>query len=96
MCLDLTSGFLRLTIHERDIYLTALSDAEGKLWEYVCCGFSLKTIPSAFANYVGGSIIEVKKGVRNLLDGIIFPTWTVAEQFDLIREVVDCLRRNRL
>ena len=55
-CLDLVSGFLQLTIHEADRHLTAFRDAEGKLWEYVRCGFGLKMVPSAFTNYVGGSI----------------------------------------
>ena len=44
-CLDLASGFLQLTIHEADRHLTAFRDAEGKLWEYVRCGFGLKTVP---------------------------------------------------
>ena len=73
-CLDLASGFLQLTIHEAGRFLTAFRDAEGKLWEYVRCGFGLKTVPSAFANYIGDSIMEVKrKRVRNWLDGIITP-----------------------
>ena len=65
-CLDLASGFLQLTTHETDRHLTALRDGEIKLWEYLSCGFGLETVPSAFANYVGGSIMGVKKkGMRN-------------------------------
>ena len=41
-CLDLASGFLQLTIRESDRHLTAFRVAEGKLWEYVRCGFGLK------------------------------------------------------
>ena len=96
-CLDLASGFLQLTIHEADRHLTAFRDAEGKLWEYVRCGFSLKTVPSAFANYVGGSIMEVnKEGVRNWLVDIIIPTKTVVEQLDLLRKTFECLRQKKL
>ena len=47
-------GFLQLEIHEDDQHLTAFRDADEKLYEYVRCGFGLKTVPSAFANYVGG------------------------------------------
>ena len=96
-CLDLASGFLQLTIHEADRHLTAFRDAEGKLWEYVRCGFGLKTVPSAFANYVGGSIMDVKKkGVRNWLDDMIIPTRTFEQQLELLRETFDCLRRGKL
>ena len=42
-CLDLVSGFLQLTIHEADRHLTAFRNAEGKLWEYVRCGFGFQT-----------------------------------------------------
>ena len=71
-CLDLASVFLQLTVHDADRYFTAFCDVEGKLWEYVRYGFGLKTEPSACANYVGGSIMRVKKkGVRNWLDDII-------------------------
>ena len=60
-CLYLALRFLQLTIYKADRHLTAFRDAEGKLWEYVRCGFGLKTVPSAFANYVRGSIMGVKK-----------------------------------
>ena len=96
-CLDLASGFLQLTIHEEDRHLTAFRDAEGKLWEYVRCGFGLKTVPSAFANYVGGSITGVKKkGVRNCLDDMIIPTRIFEEQLELLREIFNCLRQSKL
>ena len=96
-CLDLAPGFLQLTIHEADRHLTAFRDVEGKLWEYVSCGFDLKIVPSAFANYVGGSIMGVeKKGVHNWLDDIIIPTRTLEEQLELIWETFDCLRQSRL
>ena len=96
-CLDLASGFLQLTIHGADRHLTAFHDAEGKLWEYVRCGFGLKTVPSAFANYVGGSTMRVKKkGVRNWLDDVIIPTRTFEQQVELLRETFDCLRQNKL
>ena len=42
--LDLASGFLQLTIHGADRYLTAYRDAEGKLWEYVRCAFGFKPV----------------------------------------------------
>ena len=51
--IGLASGFLQLDIHEDDRHLTAFRDADGKLYEYVRCGFGFKTVPSAFANYVG-------------------------------------------
>ena len=96
-CLDLVSGSLQLTIHEKDRCLTAFRDAEGKLWEYVRCDFGLKTAPSAFANYVGGSIMGVKnKGVHNWPDNIIVPTRTFEEQLELLRETFDCLRQSKL
>ena len=96
-CLDLASGFLQLTIHEADRHLTAFCDAEGKSWEYVRCGFGLKTVPSAFANYVGGSIMRVeKKGVRNWLDDMIIPTRTFKQQVELLRKTFDCLRQSKL
>ena len=96
-CLDLALGFLQLTIHEADRHLTALRDAEGKLWEFVHCGFGLKTVPSAFANYVGGSIMRVNnKDVRDWLDDMIIPTRTFEPQLELIREIFDCLRQSKL
>ena len=58
--IDLVSGFLQLEIHEDDRHLTAFRDADGKLYEHVRCGFGLKTVPSAFANYVGGRLLTVK------------------------------------
>ena len=59
-CLDLASEFLHLTIHEEDKYFIAFRDAEGKLWKYVRCDLCLTTVPSAFANYIGGSVMRVK------------------------------------
>ena len=93
-CLDPASGFLQLTIYEADRYLTAFRDAEGKLWEYVRCGFGLKTVPSSFfANCVDSSTMGVKKrGVRNWLDDIIIPTRTFEEQLELLCETFGCLR----
>ena len=96
-CLDLASEFLQLTIHEADSHLTTFRDAEGKLWEYVRCGFGLKTVPSSFAIYVGGSIMRVKKkGVRNWLDDMTIPTRTFEQQLELLRETFDCLRQSKL
>ena len=84
-------------IHEAGRYITAFGDAQGKVGEYVRCGFGFRTVLSAFANYVGGSIMPVeKKGVQNWLDDITIPTRTVEEQLDLIRETFDSLRRSRL
>ena len=96
-CLDLALGFIQLTTHEADRYLTAFSDTEGKLWEDVRCDCGLKTVPSDFANYVGGSIMGAKKKrVRNWLDDTIIPTRTYEEQLELIRETFDCLRQRKL
>ena len=53
---DRSSGHIRDFAFERVARLPPL-----KLWEYVRCGFGLKTVPSAFANYVCGSITRVKK-----------------------------------
>ena len=51
----------------------------------------------SFANYVGGSIMRVKKkGVRNWLDDNIIPTRTWEEQLELLRETFDCLRQSKL
>ena len=47
-CLDFASGVLQLTTLEAYRHLTAFRDAKGKLWEYVRCGFGLKTVPSTF------------------------------------------------
>ena len=64
--IDLASGFLQLEIHEDDRHLTAFRDADGKLYEYVRCGFGVKTVPSLFANYVGGRLLPVKDmGIKN-------------------------------
>ena len=91
------NGFLQLTIRESDRHLTAFCDAEGKLWEYVRCGFGLKTVPSAFANYVGGQLMPVKmKGVRIWLDDITIPTATMENQFVLLHKVFDLIRAGRL
>ena len=96
-CLDVASGFLQLTIRESDRHLTAFRDAEGKLWEFVPCGFRLKTVPSAFANSVCGQLTRVKmKGVRNWLDGIIIPTASLEDQLSLVREVFGLIRAGRL
>ena len=96
-CLDIASGFLQLMIRESDRHLTAFREAEGKLWEFVRCGFRLKTVPSAFANYVGGQLTPVKmKGVRNWLNDIIIPTASLEDQFSLVREVFDLIRAGRL
>ena len=96
-CLDLASGFLQLTIHEADSYLTAFRDAEGNLWEYVRCGFGFKTALSAFVNYVGGRIMRVKKkSVCNWLEYVITPTRKFEEQIELLRETFDYLRQSKL
>ena len=96
-CLYLASRFLQLTIYEADRHLTAFRDAEGKLWEYVRCGFGVKTVPSAFANYIRGSIMEVKKkGVHNWLGDIIIPARTCKEHLELLRETFDSLRQSKL
>ena len=58
--IDLDSEFLQLEIHEDHRHLTAFRDADRKLYEYVRCGFGLKTVPSAFANYVGGRLLPVR------------------------------------
>ena len=54
-------------------------------------------MPSAFTNYVGGSVIRVKKkGVRNWLDDMIIPIRTFEQQLKLLRETFDCLRQGKL
>ena len=53
--IDLATGLLQLEIHEDDRHLISFRDADGKLYEYVRCGFGL-TVPFAFANYVGGRL----------------------------------------
>ena len=45
----------------------------------------LKTLPSAFANYVGGRLLPVKdKGIKNWLDDIAIPSKTLEDQWGLI------------
>ena len=94
-CLDLASGFLQQIIREADRCLTTFRDAEGKLWENVHCSFGLKTVLSAFANYVGCNIM-IEKGIRNWLDDIIIPTRTFEEQLELLRETFDYLQQSEL
>ena len=85
-CLNLASEFLQLTIHDVDRYFTVFRDAERKLWENVRCDFDLKTTPSAFVKYVGGSsMIVKKKGVCNRLGDIIIRTCRFEEQLELLR-----------
>ena len=94
--IDLASGFLQLEIHEDDRHLAAFRDAEGKLYEYVRCGFGL-TVPSAFANYVGGRLLPVKdKGIQNWLHDIAIPSKTLEDQWGLLRKTLECLRQGRL
>ena len=96
-CLDPASGFLQLTIHEAERHLTVFRDAEGKLWKYVRCGFGLKTVPPAFANHVGGSIMGIKKiGARNWLDDMIISIRTFEQQLELLWETFDCLGKRKL
>ena len=84
--IDLASGFLQLEIHEDDRHLTTFRDADRKLYEYVRCGFGLKTAPSAFASYVGGRLLPVKdKGSKNRLDDIAIPSKTLEDQWGLLR-----------
>ena len=65
--------------------------------EYVHCGVGLKTVPSAFVNFVGCSIMRVKKkGVRNWLDDTSIPTRIFEERLELLRVTFDCLRRRKL
>ena len=73
-------------------------DAKGNLWGHVRYGFSLNTVPSAFANCVDGRIVRVKKkGVHKWLNSIIIIlTRTFEEQLALLRETFDCLRQSRL
>ena len=79
--IDLASGFLQLEIHEDDRHLTAFRDADGKLYKYVRCGFGLETVPSAFANYVGGRLVTVKNtGIKNWLDDIAIPSKILEDQ----------------
>lgn len=61
--LDLTSGLFQLTIHKEDRNLTTFRETKGSLWKYAPPGLGLKTEPSAFADYVQGSVMEVKKKV---------------------------------
>ena len=95
--IDLGSGFLWLEIHEDDRHLTAFRDADGKLYEYVRCGFGLKAVPSGFANYVGGRLLTVNdRGIKNWLDDIPIPSKTVEDQWGLLRQTLECLRQERL
>ena len=94
-CLDLASGFLQFTIRESDHHLTAFCDAEGRLWEYVRCGFGLKMVPSAFASSVGRQLMPVKLK----WPGIVWTTSSSLQLKDLIallREVFDLIRAGRL
>lgn len=69
--IDLASGFTKLEIAEEDKHKTAFRDAYGELWEFNRCGFGLKTLPSAFFAYIGGSLGSLRrKGVKNWLDDI--------------------------
>ena len=55
-------------VHEARDLNARFKAQSGGLWEYIRCGFGLKTMLSAFVNYVGGSIIRVKeKSVRKLV-----------------------------
>ena len=95
--IDLASGFVQLEIHEDDRHLTAFRDADGKLYEYVRCGFGLKTVFSAFVNYAGGRLLTVKdKGIKNWLDNIVIPSKTLENQWGLLQETLECLRQGRL
>ena len=95
--IDLASGFLQLEIHEDDRHLTAFRAADEKLYEYVRCGFGLKTVPSAFANYVGGRLLTAKdRGIKNWLDDVAIPSKTLDDQWGLLRETLECLRQGRL
>ena len=63
----------------------------------LCCGVGLKTVSSAFTNYVVGSIMRIKKkGMRDWLDDIIIPTCTYEDQLELLRETFDGLRQSKL
>ena len=84
--INLASGFLQLEINEDHRHLTAFRDADGKLWEYVRCGFALKIVPSAFTNYVGGQLMEVKsKGIKTWLGDIAVPSMFISEHWELLR-----------
>ena len=87
--IDLASGFLQLEIHEDDRHLTAFRDADGKLYEYVRCGFGLKTVPSVFANYVEGRLLTVRD-IKDWLDDIAIPSKTLQGQWGLLRETLEC------
>ena len=64
--------------------------------QYVRCGFGL-TVASAFTNYVGGRLLPVKdKGTNNWLDNIAIPSKTFEHQWGLLREMLECLRQERL
>lgn len=95
--IDLISGFLRLEIHKDDRHLTAFRSADGKLWEYVRCGFRLKSVPSAFANYLGGWLTSVNpKGVKNCLTDIAMPSKSIATHWPLLSKTHTCLRERKL
>ena len=51
--IDLASRILQLELYEEDRHLREFRDADEKQWEYVRCGFGLKTVSPAFTNYVG-------------------------------------------
>ena len=65
----LASGSQQLEIYEEDRHLTAFRDADGKVWKYIRCGFSLKTVPSSFINSVGGQWMENGRGRKGCSGG---------------------------
>ena len=95
--INVASELLQLEVYEDDWHVTG--DAYGKLWKYIRRGIGMKTVPSAFANDVGGTLIELKNsGKEHPLGDMVASSRSTATHWVLLRVTrqSQCLHREEL
>ncbi|KAE8997137.1 hypothetical protein PR002_g19120 [Phytophthora rubi] len=100
--LDMVDGYYQLLMRESDIPLTAVSTPSGMLWEWLVMPQGLSNAPATFNRLVIQLFKPMRKFVQTYFDDIFVHSrasegkTAVEAHLDHLREVLMCMRENRL
>ncbi|KAE8986458.1 hypothetical protein PR002_g22344 [Phytophthora rubi] len=100
--LDMVDGYYQLLMRESDIPLTAVSTTSGMLWGWLVMPRGLSNAPATFNRLVTQLFRPMRQFVQTYFDDIFVYSresegkTAVEAHLDHLREVLMCMRENRL
>ncbi|KAE9334981.1 hypothetical protein PF008_g13704 [Phytophthora fragariae] len=100
--LDMVDGYYQLLMRESDIPLTAVSTTSGMLWGWLVMPRGLSNAPATFNRLVTQLFRPMRQFVQTYFDDIFVHSrasegkTAVEAHLDHLREVLLCMRENRL